>query len=266
MTQTPTRKPLATTIRGRDRARHVLEQFGELQRFFSSTTALSEAVGVTRDTILAWRRGDASRIREANRVRVAHLLRVCLAATDHLPADELVGRWMRSPQTFLYGGTPIEFLDDGGDPDFLIESMQTPAPATNERALQALAAADRDLAELVEPERRHNADVRVAPAGSERIEVVDLMDALRRSVAAVEEARLQAHPRRRARVLTARKHGGGWLNIIDGEIVVPSLWRSKRAAERFGKRLATSAHAEHVTVDETGREVSRPAAKAGGRR
>jgi uncharacterized protein (DUF2384 family) len=254
-------------IRGRERALAFLERFAELNRFFASTSALAGAIGVTRDTILAWRRRDTSRVRQANELRVAQLLDVCLAAAEHLPEDDQVGRWMQAPQTFLYGGTPIEFLADGGDPAFLIESMEPPVATVDDAALAALAAADQDLARLV-PTARRRAMRAPAPGGDHpaQSETVDLMEALRRSVAQEQELRARPGVRRRAQIVTARRRGGGWLNIIEGRLVVPTLWRTKRDAERAGKRLAESTGASQVTLVDDEREAEHQSRTTAARR
>jgi uncharacterized protein (DUF2384 family) len=243
-------------LRGRERALAFLERFAELNRFFAGTNSLAGAIGVTRDTILAWKRRDTSRVRQANELRVAQLLEVCLAAAEHLPEDEQVGRWMQAPQTFLYGGTPIEFLAEGGEPAFLIESMEPPAATVDDAALAALAAADQDLARLVPAGRRRTtrAPARVGDQAAHS-ETVDLMEALRRSVAQEQELRARPGVRRRAQIVTARRRAGGWVNIIEGRLVVPPLWRTKRDAERAGKRLAESTGAAQVTLVDDEREV-----------
>jgi uncharacterized protein (DUF2384 family) len=254
-------------VRGRERALAFLERFAELNRFFPSTSALAGAIGVTRDTILAWKRRDTSRVRQANELRVAQLLDVCLAATEHLPEDEQVGRWMQAPQTFLYGGTPIEFLADGGDPAFLIESMEPPVATVDDTALDALAAADQDLARLVPAARRQH--TRTPARGGDQpahSETVDLMEALRRSVAQEQELRARRGVRRRAQIVTTRQRAGGWVNIIEGRLVVPTLWRTKRDAERAGKRLAESTGASQVTLIDDERDVEHRSRTAAGRR
>jgi hypothetical protein len=264
MGQTMDRERTSAAPRGRERAQALVAQLEEVSRFFPSTSGLARAVGVTRDTILAWRLGDTSRVRRANETRVAQLLEVCLAAAEHLPEDKQVGRWMEAPQTFLYGGTPIGLLADGGDPAFLLQSMEPPVASMNETALRALASADGQLAELVAPERRRpNTEEAVEQASAG---VVDLMEALRRSVA--EEQQTRSRRSKGPRVVTVKRRDGGWVNMIDGRVVM-SAWRTKRRAVQSAKRLAAAAGLEQVTIEDAAgaklaRRGPRAAAKAAG--
>ncbi|HEY3462552.1 MAG TPA: hypothetical protein VGK62_03750 [Gaiellaceae bacterium] len=242
-----------------------LAEFSELKRFFAGTSALSRAIGVSRDTILAWDKGDTSRVRAKNRVRVRQLRVVCEAATEHLPEDAQIGVWMEAPQTFLYGGTPVQFLNDGGDTRFLIQSMAPPVAELDLEGLAALGASEDDLALLVPESRRRDASSAAQARSQAPTEerVVDLMEALRRSVEDAELAKALRGRRSRPRVVTLQDPEGGWATVVEGPLLA-GHWRRKRQAEREGARLAACTGAAHETIERE--SVARKVAAGFGRK
>jgi hypothetical protein len=131
-----------------------LQGYERLRDYFPVVSQRAAALGVTRDTIMAWDRRAMSRVRRENERRLRQLLRLCEAVDQYLPTRQLTGRWLRSPQTFLYGETPIEYLAEGGEVDWLIGNLQRPAQPVPPELLEAHNQSLDDLDELVAPEYR----------------------------------------------------------------------------------------------------------------
>lgn len=77
--------------------------FERLERFFASQSELARALGVHRDTIRAWERGDPTRLRASSVARVRIMCAVAEQVARYLPNDDLVGKWMLAPQLALGG-------------------------------------------------------------------------------------------------------------------------------------------------------------------
>lgn len=84
--------------------------FLRLQRFFQSQSALATALGVHRDTLRKWERGDAARLRKRSVERVAVMCAVAEQVARYMPRDELVGSWLLHSQPALNGAVPAELV------------------------------------------------------------------------------------------------------------------------------------------------------------
>jgi Uncharacterized protein conserved in bacteria (DUF2188) len=87
-----------------------------------------------------------------------------------LSTPEQVGLWLKAPQTFLYGSTPLEFLGDDGDADFLVENIPAPVTRVRDSTREIHARTRSALAALVAPtpERLPGAE-QPQPRGDRRI-------------------------------------------------------------------------------------------------
>src|SRR5688500_6692578 len=62
-----------------------------LQQFFQSQSALAEALGVHRDTLRKWERGEAEMLRKHSIQRVAVMCALAEQVARYMPKDEFVG-------------------------------------------------------------------------------------------------------------------------------------------------------------------------------
>jgi hypothetical protein len=88
--------------------------FPRLQRFFGSQTALATALGVHRDTIRKWGRGEASRLRRTSIERVYVMSAVAEQVARFMPTDASVGAWLLQPQPALGGDIPAYLIRRDG--------------------------------------------------------------------------------------------------------------------------------------------------------
>jgi len=98
---------------GRDRATTAVGRppnFERLERFFASQTALARALGVHRDTIRAWERGQPTRLRHSSLERVNTICAIAEAVARYLPREKLVGEWLLAPHIGLGGVSPVAFI------------------------------------------------------------------------------------------------------------------------------------------------------------
>lgn len=104
----------------------------KLRSFLPIAVDRARALGVSRETVASWdRKHVTERVRGDNVRRLERAVGVCESASQFLSTSGQVGLWLKAPQTFLYGGTPLDFLGDDGDADFLVENI--PAPVTRVR-------------------------------------------------------------------------------------------------------------------------------------
>ena len=88
--------------------------FERLQRFFASQTALAAALGVHRDTVRKWERGEASRLRRSSIERVTVMAAVAEQVARYMPSDASVGSWLLHPQPALGGQIPAVLVRTQG--------------------------------------------------------------------------------------------------------------------------------------------------------
>ncbi len=84
--------------------------FQRLERFFASQTALAKALGVHRDTVRAWERGNTTRLRHSSLTRVNTVCAVAEQVARYLPSEKLVGEWLLAPQIALGGSSAAAFI------------------------------------------------------------------------------------------------------------------------------------------------------------
>lgn len=88
--------------------------FPRLQGFFASQTALANALGVHRDTIRKWDRGEATRLRRSSVEGVLVMSAVAEQVARYMPNDASVGSWLGHPQPALGGKVPTAMVRKHG--------------------------------------------------------------------------------------------------------------------------------------------------------
>jgi uncharacterized protein (DUF2384 family) len=181
----------------------LLELVEELRRFLPTAVDRAQALGVSRETIASWdRRQVRERVRGENLTRLRRSVEVCRVAARYMSTAEQVGLWLKAPQTFLYGRTPLEYLADDGDAQFLMANIPPPVSRVSDAARQAHRESRSALAALVgpPPERARK------PAAAEQTQRLP-----------VRHVRQQVRPRKDQVV---RRHvvpnaAGGWKVVKD---------------------------------------------------
>jgi uncharacterized protein (DUF2384 family) len=84
--------------------------FERLERFFASQSALARALGVSRDTVHAWRQGEASRLRVSSIERVEVMCAAAEHVAAYMPTEKLAGDWLLAPHIGLRGVSPAAFI------------------------------------------------------------------------------------------------------------------------------------------------------------
>lgn len=94
------------------------EGFAKLVEFFPASAQLARALGVSRETVRSWKRGEASRVRRSSKLGVELLLRTCNEVLRYMPTPVAVGRWMLTEQPRFQGRRPVALLQEYGGPAF----------------------------------------------------------------------------------------------------------------------------------------------------
>lgn len=124
----------------------------KLRSFLPTAVDRARALGVSRETVASWdRKHVTERVRGDNVRRLERAVGVCESASQFLSTSEQVGLWLKAPQTFLYGGTPLDFLGDDGDADFLVENIPAPVTRVSESTRELHGRTRTALATLVAP-------------------------------------------------------------------------------------------------------------------
>lgn len=207
------------TTSGRRPAQSVAELFAlndELKRFLPTAVDRAQALGVSRETVGAWdRRRVSERVRGDNLHRLRRSVGVCQEAAKFMSTTEQVGSWLKAPQTFLYGATPLDYLADDGDARFLVENIPPPVARVSEATKEIHRQTRSALAALVgpAPERaRARRQTATARSASRRAEVEKPAAHLFKQVDQPRRSKRNDGPRRHVVPAT----GGGWKVIKEG--------------------------------------------------
>jgi hypothetical protein len=160
-TRTPrtTRRQVARRSRT-PQARVALAAFRRLGAFYGSDADLGRALGMSAESIRAWRRKPPLRPRAELRERIVRLLRLCLETQPYMDDALDVGQWTLAPNPRLGGQTPAGLVLEHGDGLRLVlaelvdltsrrEAAQIELPAGDElRAALADGLDDKALAEV----------------------------------------------------------------------------------------------------------------------
>jgi DNA-binding XRE family transcriptional regulator len=87
-----------------------------LKAFFPAQTDLATALGVNRETIRTWNRGEMIRLRRTSIDRVRVLAAIADQVARYMPTEASVGSWLLSPQPALGGEIPVDLVKRD-DPD-----------------------------------------------------------------------------------------------------------------------------------------------------
>jgi hypothetical protein len=92
-----------------------LAAFGELGAFYARDADLGRALGVSAESVRAWKRRPPSRPRAKLRERIVRLLRLCLEAQPYMDDTLDVGRWTLTPNPRLEGHAPAVLVAERGE-------------------------------------------------------------------------------------------------------------------------------------------------------
>jgi len=155
----------ARKLGGADRATTAVGRppnFGRLEHFFASQSALARALGVHRDTIRAWEQGHPTRLRHSSLERVNTVCAIAEQVARYLPSEKLVGEWLLAPQIALGGSSAAAFIQR--EPSAyervlrLVARDAQPVSVGDVSDLQAIGGPGKSLAGLPEPAPDPDAD------------------------------------------------------------------------------------------------------------